>query len=94
MTCAKRATALPSYLNGLLSAGKVGFTRDGAQKALEASVGASLDAAERRNPNKPFLGSNSSHRWLKILSRSAAVSEEKGVGRVLGKCGAIALRRA
>jgi len=48
MTYAKRATALPSYLNGLLSAGKVVFTRDEAQKAIGSSVGAFLDAAERQ----------------------------------------------
>jgi predicted transcriptional regulator of viral defense system len=48
MTYAKRTTALPSYLNGLLSAGKVVFTRDEAQKAIGSSVGAFLDAAERQ----------------------------------------------
>lgn len=48
MTYAQRATALPSYLNGLLSAGRVVFTRDEAQKALGVSVGAFLDAAERQ----------------------------------------------
>ena len=45
---AKRATALASYLNGLLSAGRVVFTRDEARKAIGASVGAFLDAAERQ----------------------------------------------
>ena len=48
MTYAKRTTALPSYLNGLLPAGKVVFTRDEAQKAIGSSVGAFLDAAERQ----------------------------------------------
>jgi len=48
MTYAKRTTALPSYLNGLLSAGKVVFTRDEAQQAIGTSVGAFLDAAERQ----------------------------------------------
>jgi predicted transcriptional regulator of viral defense system len=48
MMYAKRTTALSSYLNGLLSAGRVVFTRDEAQKAIGASVGAFLDAAERQ----------------------------------------------
>jgi predicted transcriptional regulator of viral defense system len=48
MAYAQRTTALPSYLNGLLSAGRVVFTRDEAQKALGVSVGAFLDAAERQ----------------------------------------------
>lgn len=48
MTYAKRTTALSSYLNELLSAGRVVFTRDEAQKSLGASAGAFLDAAERQ----------------------------------------------
>jgi predicted transcriptional regulator of viral defense system len=48
MTYAQRATALSSYLNGLLSAGRVVFTRDEAQKALRTTAGAFLDAAERQ----------------------------------------------
>ena len=48
MTYAKRSTPLSSYLNELLSGGRVVFTRDEAQKALGASAGAFLDAAERQ----------------------------------------------
>ena len=48
MTYAQRATALSSYLNDLLSAGRVVFTRDEAQKALGTTTGAFLDAAERQ----------------------------------------------
>ncbi len=48
MTYAKRTTALSSYLNELLSAGRVVFTGNEAQKSLGASAGAFLDAAERQ----------------------------------------------
>lgn len=48
MMHAKRTPHLPSYLNSLLSAGRVVFTRDEAQKAIGTSVGAFLDAAERQ----------------------------------------------
>lgn len=44
----QRTTALSSYLNDLLSAGRVVFTRDEARKALGNSAGAFLDAAERQ----------------------------------------------
>jgi AbiEi antitoxin C-terminal domain len=44
----QRTTALSSYLTSLLSAGRVVFTRDEAQKALGTTVGAFLDAAERQ----------------------------------------------
>src|SRR6185437_7393690 len=47
MSYSQRTTALSSYLNDLLSAGRVVFTRDEAQKALGNTAGAFLDAAER-----------------------------------------------
>jgi predicted transcriptional regulator of viral defense system len=43
----QRTTALSSYLNRLLSGGRVVFAREEAQKALGVSAGAFLDAAER-----------------------------------------------
>ena len=48
MAYAQRATALSSYINDQLSAGRVVFTRDEAQKALGITAGAFLDAAERQ----------------------------------------------
>ena len=48
MVPVQRTTALSSYLTSLLSAGRVVFTRDEAQKALGTTLGAFLDAAERQ----------------------------------------------
>lgn len=48
MILSKRSTGFSSYLTGLLSAGRVVFTRDEAQNALGVSPGAFLDAAERQ----------------------------------------------
>ncbi len=48
MILSKRSTGFSSYLTGLLSAGRVVFNRDEAQKALGVSPGAFLDAAERQ----------------------------------------------
>jgi predicted transcriptional regulator of viral defense system len=45
---AEQRTALSSYLNRLLSAGRIVFSKDEAQKALGVSPGAFLDAAERQ----------------------------------------------
>jgi predicted transcriptional regulator of viral defense system len=44
----EQRTALSSYLNRLLSAGRVVFSKEEAQKALGVSPGAFLDAAERQ----------------------------------------------
>ncbi|MFZ1907321.1 MAG: type IV toxin-antitoxin system AbiEi family antitoxin [Steroidobacteraceae bacterium] len=44
----ERRTVLSSYLNRLLSAGRVVFSKEEAQKALGVSPGAFLDAAERQ----------------------------------------------
>jgi predicted transcriptional regulator of viral defense system len=48
MVIPQRTAALSSYLNRLLSGGKVVFAREEAQKALGVSAGAFLDAAERQ----------------------------------------------
>jgi predicted transcriptional regulator of viral defense system len=48
MVIPERTAALSSYLNRLLSGGRVVFGRDEAQKALGVSAGAFLDAAERQ----------------------------------------------
>jgi predicted transcriptional regulator of viral defense system len=45
---AEQRTALSSYLNRLLSAGRLVFSKEEAQKALGVSPGAFLDAAERQ----------------------------------------------
>src|ERR1700758_2537492 len=47
--------ALPSYMTQLLSAGRVGFSREEAIQALRTSHGALLDAAERQQRRQHLI---------------------------------------
>ena len=55
MIVPQRTAALSSYLNRLLSGGRVVFGREEAQKALGVSAGAFLDAAERQQRKRHLV---------------------------------------
>ena len=50
-----RRSALAAYVSGLLSAGRVAFTADEAERTLGIGHGAFLDAAERLQRRKALV---------------------------------------